>query len=111
MVSESSFGNAAVNVAANDTNRLRTAILNDGANTARSFIDQKKKLLIEINELLVSKNFTDNFRYYNSILFCLNLLVSTQFITKTLFAFIHLSVLMDRYISIMLSETLNASRA
>jgi hypothetical protein len=62
VVNESSFGNAALHVPVNDSNRLRTAILNDGANTARSFIDQKKKLLCKINELMVSKDFKDNFR-------------------------------------------------
>jgi hypothetical protein len=62
VVNESSFGKAAVNVATNDSNRLRTAILNEGANTAMSFINQKKKLLSKVNELLVSKDFQDNFR-------------------------------------------------
>ena len=67
-VNESSFGNAAVNVPVNDNNLLRTAILNDRANTVRSFIDQKKKL-IKINELLVSKSLADNFRHQRFILF------------------------------------------
>jgi hypothetical protein len=62
VVNESSFEKAAVSVATNDSNRLRTAILNEGANTAMSFINQKKKLLSKVNELLVSKDFQDNFR-------------------------------------------------
>lgn len=62
VVNDSSFANAAVTVPVTNANSFRTHILNEGANTAKSFIDQRKKLLIKINELLVSKNFTDSFR-------------------------------------------------